>query len=112
MQIAAPLGCEDVARKFYGELLGLPEVAKPPLLAARGGVWFQVGAQQLHVGVETDFKAARKAHPAFAVDELDNLAARLKSAGSEITWDDALPDTRRFYVSDPWGNRLEFLETE
>lgn len=110
VQIAAPDGCEEEARRFYGELLGLREVPKPEKLAARGGIWFQIGAQQLHIGVEDDFRAARKAHPAFAVNDINALAQRLKEAGVAITWDDAIPDLRRFYIGDPWGNRLELLQ--
>jgi catechol 2,3-dioxygenase-like lactoylglutathione lyase family enzyme len=111
VQIAAPKGCEAAARRFYGELLGLAEVPKPEPLRARGGVWFVVGAQQLHVGVEADFQAARKAHPAFRVDAaaLDELASRLQAAGTEVVWDHALAGVRRFYVADPWGNRVELL---
>ena len=112
VQLAAPPGCEVAAREFYGEVIGLPEIPKPSALAARGGVWFQVGTEQLHIGVETNFQPALKAHPAFATATLDELAARLQNAGCKIIWDDALPETRRFYVNDPWGNRVEFLETE
>lgn len=110
VQIAAPAGCEEEARRFFGNIIGLAEVAKPALLATRGGVWFQVGAQQLHIGVEKEFQPARKAHPAFRSAQLDALAMRLQKAGYQLLWDDALPDARRFYVNDPWGNRLEFLE--
>jgi len=84
-------------------------VAKPPLLAGRGGVWFRLGAQELHVGVEAGFEPARKAHPAFAAADLDDLAARLQDAGSEPAWVGDISHTRRFYVQDPWGNRLEFV---
>jgi catechol 2,3-dioxygenase-like lactoylglutathione lyase family enzyme len=108
VQIAAPPGCEDDARRFYGKLLGLAEVPKPERLQARGGVWFAVGAsQQLHVGADEDFTPARKAHPALAVGpgELEPLAARLVEAGVDLTWDE-----RRFHTRDPWGNRLEILE--
>jgi catechol 2,3-dioxygenase-like lactoylglutathione lyase family enzyme len=106
VQVAAPAGCEAAARAFYGGVLGLEEVAKPEVLRARGGVWFRLaGGQELHVGVDDAFAPARKAHPAFAVDDLDALAARL----GEVEWDDALPGVRRFYASDPFGNRLEFL---
>ena len=101
VQIAAPPGCEDAARAFYGETLGLREIAKPPVLARRGGVWFE----HLHVGVEDPFTPARKAHPALRVDDLDALAARL----DEVTWDEAIPGVRRFDSTDPFGNRLEFL---
>ncbi len=110
VQIAAPRGCEEEARRFYGDLLGLREVPKPEKLATRGGVWFQAGGQQLHIGVEDEFRAARKAHPAFAVNDIDALAQRLEEAGGAITWDDAIPALRRFYISDPWGNRLELLQ--
>jgi catechol 2,3-dioxygenase-like lactoylglutathione lyase family enzyme len=104
VQLAAPPGCEAEARRFFGGVLGLREVPKPPSLAARGGVWFE----NLHIGVEEDFKPARKAHPAFAVDDLDALAAKL----GDVTWDDELPGVRRFYARDPWGNRLEFLQSD
>lgn len=111
VQLAAPPGCEAEARRFFGELLGLAEVEKPPSLRGRGGVWFAVGEQQLHVGVEDGFAAARKAHPALrvAADGLDELAGRLAAAGSEVRWDDAIDGVRRFYCEDPWGNRIELL---
>jgi catechol 2,3-dioxygenase-like lactoylglutathione lyase family enzyme len=105
VQLAAPPGCEERARAFYGDVLGLEELTKPAALAARGGCWFRAGAQQLHVGVEDDFVPARKAHPALVVDDLDALAARL----GDVQWDDAIPGVRRFYATDPFGNRLEFL---
>jgi len=109
VQLAAPAGCEDAARRFFGELLGLDEIPKPESLRSRGGVWFQVGAQQLHVGVEDDFAPARKAHPAFAVTAYDELRARLRAAGVEVTDGESLPGVRRCYVADPWGNRIELL---
>ena len=116
VQVAAPPGCEDAARAFYGGLLGLREIEKPPLLAVRGGCWFEVGAGELHVGVEDPFRPAEKAHPAFGVGSvaaLEELAASLASAGVEVRWaDDAeIPGQRRFHVSDPWGNRLELVAT-
>jgi catechol 2,3-dioxygenase-like lactoylglutathione lyase family enzyme len=113
VQVAAPAGCEAEARSFYGELLGLAEIDKPLSLRARGGLWFQVGAQQLHVGVQEGFVAARKAHPALrlAAGTLNEMAARLTAAGAKVSWDDALGDTRRFYSEDPWGNRIELLAT-
>ena len=110
VQLAAPAGCEDVARRFFGELLGLQELAKPEALRGRGGVWFRIGAQQLHVGVEEGFAPARKAHPAFAVSLYDELLRRLRAAGVEVTDDDTIPGVRRCYVADPWGNRLELVE--
>jgi catechol 2,3-dioxygenase-like lactoylglutathione lyase family enzyme len=111
VQLAAPPGCEADARRLFGDLLGLPELEKPPALRAGGGAWFAVGAQQLHVGVEGErFTAATKAHPAFLADDLDALAARLADAGAPVLWDDAIEGRRRFYTADPWGNRIELLE--
>jgi catechol 2,3-dioxygenase-like lactoylglutathione lyase family enzyme len=112
VQVAAPPGCEAEARRFYGELLGLPEIPKPAPLLAAGGAWFSLGTQQLHIGVEEPFSAAAKAHPALTVAderELRALAARLEAAGAPVRWDDRLPDAVRFYTGDPWGNRLELL---
>ena len=109
-----PAGCEDEARRFYGELLGLVEIEQPPLLAARGGRWFAVGDRQLHIGVEAEFVPARKAHPALRLADrtaLGALAGRLVEAGVDVGWADPakLPDASRFYVHDPWGNRLELI---
>jgi ribosomal-protein-serine acetyltransferase len=111
VQVAAPVGGEAEARAFYGDLLGLPELEKPAALRARGGVWFACGAQQLHVGTLDEFAPARKAHPALRVRglDLDSLADRLTAAGTVVQWDDAIPDVRRFYAGDPWGNRIELL---
>ncbi len=110
VQVAAPPGCEDAARRFYGELLGLAEAEKPGALAGRGGVWFG----SLHVGVTDTFTPATKAHPALRVDRehLHQLAARLERAGAPVTWDDDLPGYARFYTADPWGNRLELLAVD
>ena len=109
VQLAAPAGCEEAARRFFGELLALDELEKPEPLRSRGGVWFRVGAQQLHVGVEEGFAPARKAHPAFAVGGYDELQARLRTAGVEVTDDESIPGLRRCYVADPWGNRIELV---
>ena len=111
VQVAAPIESEDDARQFYGELLGLPELEKPEALRERGGVWFACGGQQLHVGVTHDFSPATKAHPALRVhlQDLDLIAERLTAASSPVLWDDAIPDTRRFYTADPWGNRIELI---
>jgi catechol 2,3-dioxygenase-like lactoylglutathione lyase family enzyme len=111
VQIAAPTGCEAAARRFFGELLGLPEIEKPEPLRARGGAWFALGDRQLHVGVEADYEPARKAHVGLRSGAvgLDELAERLAAAGSPVTWDETLPGERRFYSEDPWGNRIEFL---
>jgi hypothetical protein len=110
VQIAAPPGCEADARSFFGTLLGLEEIPKPTALAARGGCWFKVGASQLHVGVESSFHPAKKAHPAFAVREIESLFHRFTQNGVNCDWDEALENTRRFFAEDPWGNRLEFTE--
>lgn len=114
VQLAAPGGCEDEARCFFGELLGLAEITKPPFLRGRGGVWFAVGSQQLHVGVQEPFSPARKAHPALRVapGHLDQIGERLLAAGATVTWDEALPRYRRFYTDDPWGNRIELLSSK
>jgi len=110
VQIAAPEGCEPAARDFFGRLLGLEEIEKPEKLRARGGCWFKIGTRQLHVGVESDFRPAAKAHPAFAVHDIEALFRDLSAAGVPCKWDDALGGIRRFYAQDPWGNRLEFTE--
>lgn len=112
IQLAAPKGCEDAAREFYGMVLGLPEIEKPEALRDRGGCWFECGGQQLHIGVEATFQPARKAHPAFAVQDLAQLRKVLAGRGVKITEDDTLPSMKRFYAEDPWGNRLEFLEAQ
>ncbi len=112
VQLAAPPGCEAEARRFFGELLGLPQLPKPPALAVRGGAWFQCGAQQIHVGAESDFRAAKKAHPALRLaDEasLHVLRERLEKAGVPWRPGEELADTARFFADDPWGNRLEFV---
>jgi catechol 2,3-dioxygenase-like lactoylglutathione lyase family enzyme len=111
IQIAAPEGCEAAAREFYGSILGMEEIEKPPILRARGGCWFQCGRQQLHIGVERDFRPAKKAHPAFVVADLDGLRGALAAQGIAVADDRELPATRRFYAEDPWGNRLEFVES-
>ena len=114
VQLAAPPDSEAEARAFYGGLLGLEEIVKPPALAARGGCWFQCGAQQIHIGIETEFRAAKKAHPALRLADragFDALLARLSARGVIIKRDDEeIPGvTARFFIADPWGNRLELL---
>jgi catechol 2,3-dioxygenase-like lactoylglutathione lyase family enzyme len=111
VQVAAPIGSEADARRFYGGLLGLDELEKPEALRGRGGAWFACGAHQLHIGVTEDFSPATKAHPALLVRpaDLDPIAERLTAAGSTVQWDDAIPGTRRFYTADPWGNRIELI---
>jgi len=111
VQLAAPAGCEEDARRFFGELLGLDEVEKPEVLRARGGIWFSLGGQQLHIGVQEGFVPARKAHPAILVEAaaLDEIAGRLDAADAVVLWDEALDGARRFFTEDPWGNRIEVL---
>ncbi|MHB1431598.1 MAG: VOC family protein [Streptosporangiaceae bacterium] len=110
VQLAIPPGGEDVARRFYADLIGLAELPKPPELAARGGCWFGGGAVEIHLGVEAGFRPAAKAHPGIVVTNLDALAGRLAAAGAEVRWDDGFPGHRRFYTHDWHGNRLELLE--
>jgi len=109
IQIAAPAGCEEAAREFYGGILGLKEIEKPEALRARGGCWFECGDRQVHIGIEKDFRPAKKAHPAFAVAHFDRLRETLARRGI-VLMDESIPGTRRFYADDPWGNRLEFVE--
>ncbi|MFL6057175.1 MAG: VOC family protein [Actinoallomurus sp.] len=110
VQLAAPPDTEPRMREFYVGALGLTEVPKPPALAARGGAWFRAEGIEIHVGVETGFRPARKAHPGILVRDLDALADRLRAAGHDVRSDDLLPGYRRFYADDPVGNRLEFLQ--
>jgi catechol 2,3-dioxygenase-like lactoylglutathione lyase family enzyme len=109
-QLACPRGSEDHLRAFYGGILGMAEVAKPPELASRGGVWFRSGSAELHLGVEEPFVAARKAHPGLVVDDLDGMVSRLAAAGALVQHDGALPGFRRIYTADPVGNRIELLQ--
>ncbi|WP_316748984.1 VOC family protein [Streptomyces herbicida] len=110
VQLAAPPGSEDLLRAYYVDVLGMTELPKPPVLAARGGCWFEAGSVQLHLGIEQDFRPARKAHPGLRVTDIEAYAARLAAGAAPVIWDDNLPGQRRFYSEDPVGNRLEFLE--
>jgi len=110
VQLACPAGSEDALRAFYGGVLGLTEIPKPPSLAKRGGCWFRSFGIELHLGVEADFRPARKAHPGLLVTGIDEWAKRLTAAGYPVAFDDEFPGMRRFYSEDPHGNRLEFLE--
>jgi catechol 2,3-dioxygenase-like lactoylglutathione lyase family enzyme len=112
VQVAAPRGSEPEARRFYGELLGLSEIPKPPPLRDRGGVWFALGHGQLHIGVAEPFTPARKAHPALRFgdpERLRDVTDRLLAADAPVRWVDDLPEVRRCFTDDPWGNRLELL---
>lgn len=111
VQIAMPAGGEETARAFYIHLLGFTEIPKPPELLKRGGAWFQSENAQLHLGVESDFRPARKAHPAFIVDDLDAILEKIQLAGYE--WDESQPPLdgyKRAHIYDPFGNRIELME--
>lgn len=114
VQVAAPRGqeAEEQARAFYGGLLGLAEIEKPEVLKQNGGVWFSTGSGELHVGLEEHFVAARKAHPALIVRGLDGMRSRLEAANASLAEAETIPGIRRFYVYDPFGNRIELLEKE
>ena len=110
VQLAMPAGGEDEARAFYRDLLGLPETPKPPHLAKRGGCWFESDAVKIHLGVEQDFRPARKAHPALLVQDLPGLVKQLRDAGVDLVDDEPLEGYDRIYAYDPFGNRLELME--
>ncbi len=110
VQLAMAPGGEDEARRFYAGLLGMTEVEKPAPLRPRGGCWFESRGTVVHVGVEEDFAPARKAHPALRVTDLEESRRALQAAGAPIVADDSLPDVRRFYTADPFGNRLELIQ--
>lgn len=110
VQLSCPAGSEDALRAFYAGPMGMTELTKPPVLAARGGVWFRSGAVELHLGVEADFRPAGKAHPGLLCPDLDVLVAALAATGVTAEWDDNFPGYRRCYVRDPVGNRIELLQ--
>jgi catechol 2,3-dioxygenase-like lactoylglutathione lyase family enzyme len=110
VQLAIPAGAEERCDSFYVELLGFTELEKPPVLAARGGRWYQRGDAVLHLGVDPRFVAATKAHPALVVDAYEDVVARLESAGVAIRPDDTIPGRRRCHVDDPVGNRIEIID--
>ncbi|WP_369143637.1 VOC family protein [Streptomyces sp. R44] len=112
VQLSLPPGEEEACRRFYVDVLGMTEIRKPPVLAARGGLWVRSDALEIHLGVEEDFRPARKGHPGILVADLDGLAERLAGRGVEVMWDDNFPGHRRFYVADCHGNRLEFLSPQ
>jgi catechol 2,3-dioxygenase-like lactoylglutathione lyase family enzyme len=109
VQIAIPPGGEDLGRAFFGDVLGLDEIPKPPGLRARGGCWFRLGDVQVHLGVDEDFRPARKAHLALRTDRLEDLRARLIDAGYAARDDEPAGGRPRFFTQDPFGNRIEFL---
>jgi catechol 2,3-dioxygenase-like lactoylglutathione lyase family enzyme len=109
VQLAMPLDVEDQARAFYCGLLGMSEVEKPAELKKRGGCWFQSGTVQVHLGVESEFRPARKAHPAFRCFDYDGITARLRAEGVEVTDDSGIPGVQRCHIADPFGNRIELI---
>ncbi|WP_019377086.1 VOC family protein [Virgibacillus halodenitrificans] len=110
VQLAAPKGGEEKAKEFYIKKLGFTELEKPPLLKKNGGAWFRAGDVHIHIGIEDPFRPATKAHPAIQVHQLESLKKHLTDQGIEVITDDRLPGASRFYVNDPFGNRIEFLE--
>lgn len=112
VQLSIPPGGEPACREFWGEALGMRELTKPPVLAARGGCWFGADGLEVHLGVEENFAPARKAHPGLMVTGLEGLAQRLEARGIAVQWDENFPGYQRFHTSDPFGNRLEFLEPQ
>ena len=112
IQIAAPSGSEDAARTFYGDLLGMEEISKPENLKRRGGCWFQCGLHEVHIGIQQDFMPAKKAHPGFTVNALEQLKIRLEEADYMISEEPPIEGRSRFFTHDPFGNRIEFLAFE
>jgi catechol 2,3-dioxygenase-like lactoylglutathione lyase family enzyme len=110
VQFAMPPREEARARAFYGRVLGLAEQPKPAHLAKRGGVWFEQGALKIHLGVEEDFRPAKKAHPAFLVEGLQTILEHCRRDGYKVVYDEPLEGYERAYVYDPFGNRLELME--
>jgi catechol 2,3-dioxygenase-like lactoylglutathione lyase family enzyme len=110
VQLAMPAGAEPRARQFYGSLLGMREVPKPVELAKHGGCWFACGPVQVHLGVENEFRPARKAHPALRCFDYDGLVTRLRAAGVELREDDQIPGVQRCHIFDPFGNRIELIK--
>jgi len=110
VQLAMPAGGEQLARAFYRDALELPEIPKPPHLAKRGGCWFERDPLKIHLGVEADFRPARKAHPALLVEDLRALVEKLTALGYAVVDDEPLEGYTRVYVNDPFGNRIELME--
>ena len=110
VQLAMPQGEEAAARHFYCDLLGMTEIPKPPVLAKRGGCWFESGGVQIHLGVDADFRPAKKAHPALRCTDYVSFTAKLRGAGVELTADDSVPGTVRCHIHDVFGNRIELIQ--
>lgn len=112
VQLAAPKDSEDRARHFFGDILGLKEIEKPKILKKRGGVWFSIGNQQIHIGIEEPFTPAKKAHPAFEIEQIEALKRHLTDNKIDYQVDHLLPGANRIFLHDPFGNRIELLEWE
>lgn len=110
VQLAAPKGSEPIARQFFGEVLGFKEIEKPEALKKKGGVWFEFGNYQIHIGIEEPFAPAKKAHPAFQIENLESLKEHLTNKEINYIVDYDLPSANRIYIHDPFGNRMEILE--
>ncbi|MFF3099887.1 VOC family protein [Viridibacillus arvi] len=110
IQLAAPKGSEDEAKRFFGDILGFREIEKPELLRKRGGVWFEFANYQIHIGIEEPFIPAKKAHPAFEIENIEGLKSHLSKNKIKFIVDEDLPGANRIYINDPFGNRIEVLE--
>jgi catechol 2,3-dioxygenase-like lactoylglutathione lyase family enzyme len=110
IQIAIPPNSEDIARVFYGEILGLTEIPKPYRLARRGGMWFEQDDLKLHLGVDINFCPAKKAHPGLLVEDLNELIDRCRKSEYAIEISEGFDSYHQVYITDPFGNRIEFLE--
>jgi catechol 2,3-dioxygenase-like lactoylglutathione lyase family enzyme len=106
VQLAMPSGLEAKAREFYTGVLGIPEVPKPAERAARGGAWFESGTVKIHLGVETDFRPAKKSHPGLLVDNLADVVRALTGSGYHVRFE----GSHHAYVADPFGNRIELIQ--
>lgn len=110
VQLTMPAGSDAQAIAFFAGVLGLEKIPHPPTLLQNGGAWFRAGTVELHIGIEDDFRPVRKGHPAMVVDDLDEIARRCEDAGYDVSWDTRYPGFRRFYVRDPFGNRIEIMQ--
>ena len=110
VQLAMPRGEEEKARQFYCGILGMMEITKPTELAKRGGCWFASGEVQIHLGVEEDFRPAKKAHPALRCGNYEELTAKLQRSGVPTTLDTTIPGVTRCHIQDCFGNRIELIK--
>ena len=110
VQLAMPKGREKDAREFYQDILGVSEVPKPAELSDRGGAWFESGTVKIHLGVEDEFRSAKKAHPGLLISDLNELVGVLRDEGYEVTYDQNLSGVERAFTHDPFGNRIELIK--